>query len=54
MTLWNIAKKPDEIKNKIVEICGDLPRVELFARRKTEGWDSWGNEIQSDIQLGEQ
>jgi N6-adenosine-specific RNA methylase IME4 len=39
------SKKPEIIRNKIVELCGDLPRIELFARQKTEGWDSWGNEV---------
>lgn len=39
------SKKPDIIRDRIVELCGDLPRIELFAREKTEGWDSWGNEI---------
>jgi N6-adenosine-specific RNA methylase IME4 len=39
------SKKPDEIRNRIIELCGDLPRIELFARQKTEGWDSWGNEV---------
>lgn len=39
------SKKPDEIKNRIVELCGDLPRIELFAREKSEGWDCLGNEI---------
>ena len=29
----------------------DLPRVELFAREKTEGWDAWGNEVESDIEI---
>lgn len=45
------SRKPQEIKDKIVELMGDLPRVELFARQKTEGWDVWGNEVESDIQL---
>lgn len=27
------------------------PRLELFAREKVDGWDSWGNEVQSDIEL---
>ena len=27
------------------------PRIELFARQKTEGWDVFGNEVESDIQL---
>jgi len=46
------SKKPDIVKNKIVELFGDIPRIELFARQKTEGWDVWGNEVQSDIRLG--
>lgn len=45
------SKKPDEIRSMIVELCGDLPRVELFARQKADGWDAWGNEIESDITL---
>ena len=39
------SRKPDRIRNDIVELCGDLPRIELFARQKADGWDSWGNEI---------
>lgn len=39
------SRKPDIIRNKIVEICGDLPRIELFARQQVEGWDCWGNEV---------
>lgn len=39
------SKKPDIIRDKIVELCGDLPRIELFARDKTPGWDVWGNEV---------
>jgi len=45
------SKKPDEARNKIVELFGDLPRVELFARQKADGWDSWGNEIESNVNL---
>jgi len=41
------SKKPDEARKRIVKLCGDLPRIELFARQKTEGWDVWGNEIES-------
>jgi len=29
----------------IVELMGDLPRIELFARYKAEGWEAWGDEI---------
>ena len=39
------SKKPDTIRNCIVELCGDLPRIELFAREKVDGWDCWGNEV---------
>ena len=47
------SRKPDEVRDRIVELFGDLPRIELFARNKVEGWDSWGDEIQSDIEIEE-
>ena len=28
---------------------GDLPRVELFARQTTPGWDVWGHEVASTL-----
>lgn len=37
--------KPNEVRNRIVKLCGDLPRIELFARQKFEGWDTWGNQV---------
>ena len=43
--IQNHSKKPDCVRNKIIELCGDLPRIELFARNKYKGWDSWGNEV---------
>ena len=45
------SQKPDEIRDRIVKLMGDLPRIELFARQKVEGWDCWGNEVESDIEL---
>ena len=42
------SKKPEIVKDKIVELCGDLPRIELFARNVglfSDGWDVWGNEV---------
>ena len=39
------SKKPDEVRNRIVQLMGDLPRIELFAREKTPGWDSIGYDI---------
>ena len=43
------SKKPDEARDKIVRLMGDLPRVELFARQTPSGWDVWGNEVKSTI-----
>jgi len=45
------SQKPDEVRDLIIKLMGDLPRIELFAREKVEGWDCWGNEVDSDVQL---
>jgi len=45
------SQKPDKVRERIVNLVGNLPRIELFARQKTEGWDVWGNEVESDIDL---
>ena len=55
------SKKPDIVRKRIVELMGNLPRIELFARddgnkdmfnyNRLEGWDCWGNEVDSDIEL---
>lgn len=45
------SRKPDVVRKRIIELVGDLPRIELFARQKTEGWDVWGNEVDCDIEL---
>jgi N6-adenosine-specific RNA methylase IME4 len=39
------SRKPDVIRDRILELCGDIPRVELFARQKTPGWASIGDGI---------
>ena len=39
------SRKPDEVADAIVRLCGDLPRIELFARTRRPGWDAWGNEV---------
>lgn len=43
------SKKPQEARERIVNLMGNIPRIELFARQKTGGWDVWGNEVKSDI-----
>lgn len=45
------SKKPDEARDRIEALMGDLPRIELFARQETPGWEVWGNEVNSDIRL---
>lgn len=39
------SKKPDETRRRIVELLGDVPRLEMFARDRVPGWDTWGNEV---------
>lgn len=38
------SQKPDETRIRIEQLCGDLPRIELFARETVSGWDCWGND----------
>ena len=42
------SRKPDEVRDKILELCGDMPRIELFARQSVDGWDCWGLEAPND------
>jgi len=43
------SKKPEEARRRIEALMGNVPRVELFARRPAPGWDVWGNEVDSTI-----
>jgi N6-adenosine-specific RNA methylase IME4 len=43
------SKKPDIARDKIIQLIGDLPRAELFARQAAPGWDVWGNEVASTL-----
>ncbi len=45
------SRKPEEAKKRILELCGDLPRIELFARRRSKGWSVFGNEVGGSIAL---
>ncbi len=44
------SEKPEEMR-KLIEESHLSPKIELFARRKVEGWDCWGNEVESEIEL---
>lgn len=38
------SRKPEEVRRRIEAIFGDVPRLEMFARRPASGWDVWGDE----------
>jgi N6-adenosine-specific RNA methylase IME4 len=39
------SEKPDEVRDRIVKLCGDIDKIELFARKHVENWDSWGFDV---------
>jgi len=43
------SAKPPIARDKIIELMGDIPRIELFARDGASGWDCWGNEAPDTI-----
>lgn len=53
-TWWQVkrqkrhSQKPEFFQG-MIETVSDGPRLELFARRKRDGWDVWGNEVECDI-----
>lgn len=40
------SRKPAIFRTRIEELCGDRPRIELFARESCPGWDAWGAEAE--------
>lgn len=42
------SEKPHAFREAIESLCGDAPRVELFARYAADGWDCWGNQAPRD------
>lgn len=45
------SAKPSEIRNRITEMFPTQSKIELFARDEVEGWDCWGNEVETTITL---
>lgn len=41
------SQKPDCVREKLVQLLGDVPRIELFARQSSHGFDVWGNQCSS-------
>ena len=39
------SAKPPEVRDRIVQLLGDVPRIELFARDRVPGWDAWGDQV---------
>jgi N6-adenosine-specific RNA methylase IME4 len=39
------SRKPDEFALRTEQLCGDVPRIELFGRVQRPGWTVWGNEV---------
>ena len=46
------SKKPTIVRDKIIQLVGDIPRIELFARPtghpSEKGWVFWGNETKEN------
>jgi N6-adenosine-specific RNA methylase IME4 len=48
------SKKPDIFRRDIEALMGGgggMPKIELFARNETEGWDVFGNEVNNSIKM---
>lgn len=39
------SQKPDAVRDRIVELFGDIPRIELFSRSTIPGWACWGDQV---------
>ena len=46
------SAKPHDVYEKIVQLMGDVPRLEMFARNEMEGWDVFGDQVENSIILG--
>lgn len=45
------SEKPSQFRDKATQLMGQVPRLEMFAREKTVGWDVFGNEVEQSIKL---
>lgn len=45
------SEKPTEVRARILRLMGDVPAIEMFARQRDEGWECWGNEVESTVML---
>jgi site-specific DNA-methyltransferase (adenine-specific) len=47
------SQKPDEARDRIERLYGNVPRIELFARQERDGWTALGNEVGECLDLRE-
>jgi len=45
------STKPKEARERIELMFPKANKLELFARKKSPGWDVWGNEVESDVEF---
>lgn len=45
------SAKPEAVRKRIETMFPTQNKIELFAREKVDGWNVWGNEVDSDIKL---
>ncbi len=39
------SRKPEEARERMVQLLGDIDRLEMFSRASAPGWDTWGLEV---------
>ena len=46
------SEKPRQFRALVEEVTKGIgPKIELFARERIEGWDSWGNQLPTTMQV---
>jgi N6-adenosine-specific RNA methylase IME4 len=45
------SEKPAKFRKKCIQLMGNVPRLEMFARKEVAGWDLFGNEAPRSIQI---
>lgn len=45
------SAKPQAARDRLVELCGDVPAIELFARTRDPHFEAWGNQVNQSIEL---
>lgn len=45
------SAKPAVFRKECVQLMGNVPRLEMFARQSVPGWSSWGDEVPDSIEI---